>query len=141
MIRLKSSPGFVCNRCASIRRLCTAGSFTHQQVLIRRTFRRGMTGGDYTLAPHPPTMPMSAHTLNNTRAKSGGRVRHGPTTQLPESKECSKCHTIKVHTAFAERAYSKDGLGPWCNLCVSQYQAEVRQKRKALEQHAPGRCA
>ena len=37
------------------------------------------------------------------------------------TKDCVKCKYEKELSKFSKRKSAKDGLAPWCKLCMSEY--------------------
>lgn len=54
-----------------------------------------------------------------------------------ETKQCSKCDVIKLHSQFMKRKDSKDGLRGWCRQCMKencvQWREDNPEKAKEMD--------
>ncbi len=60
-------------------------------------------------------------------------------------KRCTKCRTLKAHTAFARDRRASDGLQSYCRTCKSEHNTRTKygvspEERVTLEDKYDGRC-
>lgn len=53
--------------------------------------------------------------------------------QMPEMKECKKCHQVKPGSAFQQDKVSVDGLRSWCIDCTTEYQRKWASDKRKID--------
>lgn len=69
---------------------------------------------------------------SNTLTKEREELRRTMTHKLCTHKNCANKDKLQPTTAFSKKTEAKDGLQPYCKLCINTIKSEKRKEKHQL---------